>query len=68
MMSETEDGFGVDKSEIGDLQESYQEKAEEVSESEMDAMIKGDILGEVGPVVIIIAEERVEWIDALLGE
>lgn len=68
MMSETEDGFGVNKSKIGDLQESYQEKAEEVSESEMDAMIQGNILGEVRPVVIIIAEERVEWMNALLGE
>jgi hypothetical protein len=67
-MGKAEDRFSLDESEIGDLQESQQEKAEEVGEREMDAVIECDVLCEIGPVVFIITEEKVEWLSDLFAE
>ena len=68
MMSKTEDRFSVDKSEVGDLQESQQEKAEEVRKREMDAVIYRDVLGQIGPAILIIAEQKVEWMSYLMAK
>ena len=67
-MGETEDGFGVNESEVSDFEESQQEETEEVGEGEMDAVVQSDILGEVGPIVFVIAEEKVEWMGEVLGK
>jgi hypothetical protein len=32
----------------------------------MNAVVQSDILGEIGPVVLVVTEEEVEWIGKVL--